>query len=61
MANSLQGKKVLWKAKQLAENAKGKLSLVFIDCNMEGKSIIKGIHITMKSEVRFSKDSEKSD
>lgn len=41
LANSLQGKRVNWKAKHLAENAKGKLSLTFIDGNLDVKEIIK--------------------
>lgn len=51
LANSLQGKRVNWKAKHLAENAKGKLSLTFIDGNLDVKEIIKEIRLHMRSEV----------
>lgn len=41
LANSLKGKVVNWKAKELTENAKGKLALALYDSTMEPKDIIK--------------------
>lgn len=53
LANSLQGKRVNWKAKQLADNARGKLSLTFVDGNIAAKDIIKEIRLIMKSDVNM--------
>lgn len=41
LANSLKGKTVNWKAKELTEKAKGKLSLALFDPTVHPKDIIK--------------------